>query len=171
MDWERLAIAAAFGTESQIRSSNVQTWLLLYTPDLGSNTFLSLSQGASTLLPLSLPPPVPSCLPFLLIQLCILAWCYTFIFLLFLPMLWLVNLPAEGKFVRSNVSTLYSNYRCVAPPAWWWLMIQWLWVGGRKFGCVQMSECVQQCMYVCVCVRPCLSVYVCFSVHKWEERD
>lgn len=56
MDWERLAIADAFGTESQIRSSNVQTWLLLYTPDLGSNTFLSLSEGASTLLPLFLPP-------------------------------------------------------------------------------------------------------------------
>lgn len=55
MDWERLAITDAFGTESQIRSSNVQTWLLLYTPDLGNNTFLSLSEGASTLLPLFIP--------------------------------------------------------------------------------------------------------------------
>lgn len=60
MDWERLAVAAAFGTESQIRSSNVQTWLLLYTPDLGSNTFLSLSQGASTLQSSSPPTPTPS---------------------------------------------------------------------------------------------------------------
>lgn len=42
----------------------MQTWLLLYTPDLGSNTFLSLSQGASTLLSSSFPPPVASHLPF-----------------------------------------------------------------------------------------------------------
>lgn len=44
----------------------MQTWLLLYAPDLGSNTFLSLSQGPSTLLPLSLPPPcsLPSHPPF-----------------------------------------------------------------------------------------------------------
>lgn len=77
MDWERLAIADAFGTESQIRSSNVQTWLLLYTPDLGNNTFLSLSEGASTLLPLFIPSPwllhITPHIPFMLMFHCVLA--------------------------------------------------------------------------------------------------
>lgn len=51
----------------------MQTWLLLYTPDLGNNTFLSLSQGASTLLPTSLPPPYALVFPSLLSRL--LFWC------------------------------------------------------------------------------------------------
>lgn len=73
---------------------------------------------------------------------------------------YLVNLPIQVIFWWSKIATLPAC-RCVAPPAWWWVLVWWTLITSQYQTRYTNTWWVGVCKCLCACLRVCMYVWVC----------